>query len=223
MADKVESKITGVPWAMVTVIGIFAAILILGTAVVKEDAVFPTYLNLEYVFYRIVKILVAIWEALVNGSIYTILSVILGIIGVLMVIVISYTSIKTKEIQDAQKETLKKAGIAVEPVAVVKNERWESIEKHSESENPNDWRQAIIEADIILDEMVTRMGYKGDNLGEKLKSIEASDFVTLNNAWEGHKVRNRIAHEGAEFVLTKRQAKETIELYKSVFREFEYI
>ncbi len=101
--------------------------------------------------------------------------------------------------------------------------RWERITGHLESEKESDWRLAVLEADIMLDEFVTHLGYQGDSLGEKLKRIEKSDFTTLDSAWEAHAVRNRIAHEGAAFALTEREAKRVIKLYEEVFREFKYI
>ncbi len=104
-----------------------------------------------------------------------------------------------------------------------KNVRWEQILKHVASENPNDWRLAIIEADIILDEMVKSMGYAGESLGERLKRVEQSDFNSIEAAWEAHKVRNRIAHSGSDFILTQREARRIISLYEQVFREFEYL
>lgn len=101
--------------------------------------------------------------------------------------------------------------------------RWERLLTHLESDRESDWRLAILEADVMLSEMVTNMGYHGDSLGEKLKSIEASDFTSLQKAWEAHGVRNKIAHEGAAFVLTEREAKRVIGLYEEAFREFRYI
>ncbi len=106
---------------------------------------------------------------------------------------------------------------------VYTNKKWERVIDHLESENPNDWKIAIIEADSILNELVDSMGYNGASLGEKLKAIEQSDFTTLNNAWEAHKVRNAIAHEGSNFQLNDREARRVIALYESVFREFKYI
>jgi hypothetical protein len=107
--------------------------------------------------------------------------------------------------------------------AVVENTRWRSVVDHINSDNPANWKVAILDADTILDEMVMSMGYHGDSLGERLKSIEASDFTTLDNAWEAHKIRNQIAHQGSDFVLTEREARRVISLYESVFREFKYI
>jgi len=101
-------------------------------------------------------------------------------------------------------------------------QKWQRIVTHTESQNPNDWKIAIIEADSILDELVDSMGYRGETLGEKLKLIEQSDFTTINNAWEAHKVRNFIAHE-ASFQLSEREARRVIALYQSVLEEFKYI
>lgn len=101
--------------------------------------------------------------------------------------------------------------------------RWRRIEEHMGSSEESDWRLAILEADVLLDEMVTNMGYRGDSLGEKLKGIEKSDFTTIDKAWEAHGVRNRIAHEGAAFALTEREAKRVISLYEEVFKESHFI
>ena len=100
------------------------------------------------------------------------------------------------------------------------NTRWQDIEQHIGTDNPNDWKLAIIEADIMLDEMLSDIGYAGNTIGEKLKSASPQSFQTLDDAWEAHKVRNRIAHGGADFVLTKKIAQETITRYRRVFQEF---
>ena len=107
--------------------------------------------------------------------------------------------------------------------AVVKNSQWEKVVSHVNSENQNDWRQGIMEADIMLDDLLGELGLVGDNMGEKLKSVNRGDFKTIDNAWEAHKVRNNIAHEGLSFGLTHREAKRVISLYKSVFDEFKLI
>ena len=104
-----------------------------------------------------------------------------------------------------------------------KNEQWERVEELVSSERPNDWRVAILEADVILDDLITGMGYQGDNLGERLKSVDKSDLLSLDAAWEAHKVRNEIAHGGGDFILTQREARRVVELYRTVFNEANYI
>lgn len=101
--------------------------------------------------------------------------------------------------------------------------KWESVQRHIESPNQNDWKQAILEADVILDSILTAMGYRGESVGEKLKRAEKADFNSLDEAWEAHKVRNQVAHDGSAFVLSQHEAKRIINLYKKVFEEFYYI
>ena len=104
-----------------------------------------------------------------------------------------------------------------------KQNRWQHIQDLIKSYNESDWRQAIIEADIILEEMLDKMGYDGISIGDKLKIVERSDFVTLDKAWSAHKVRNQIAHDGSNFKLTRDVAEKTIKDFEEVFREFYYI
>jgi len=103
------------------------------------------------------------------------------------------------------------------------NPQWEQIEDWSKSENENDWRRAIIEADVMLDDMLTDMGYLGPDLGSKLKQVEAADFPTLNMAWEAHKMRNKIAHASGDYTLTRREMKRVLDLYEEVFKGFSLI
>jgi hypothetical protein len=103
------------------------------------------------------------------------------------------------------------------------NPQWERILSHVESLNKNDWRLAIIEADIMLGGILDRLQLPGDTMGEKMKAVEKSDFTTIDFAWEAHKIRNQIAHEGEGFVITQREARRVIELYRRVFEEFAII
>jgi hypothetical protein len=82
---------------------------------------------------------------------------------------------------------------------------------------------AVLEADSILEDLTIAMNIPGNSLGERLKSIEPSDFLTLQNAWEGHKVRNQIAHQGSTFQLDHKTAQIAIKNFEAVFREFEVI
>ncbi len=101
--------------------------------------------------------------------------------------------------------------------------RWEHIQSLAEGASPSGWREAIIEADIMLDEMLTRQGYVGAGVGEKLKAADPAKFRTLQDAWEAHKVRNQIAHEGSSFNIPETLARRTIARFEAVFREFKVI
>jgi hypothetical protein len=105
----------------------------------------------------------------------------------------------------------------------IENTRWQSVQTHLSSENPNDWKLAIIEADVLLERMLDKAGYSGATIGEKLKGASSRAFATLDDAWDAHRVRNQIAHGGSDFILTQRITKETLIKYERVFREFSFI
>lgn len=104
-----------------------------------------------------------------------------------------------------------------------KNIRWERVLTHLNSTNPNDWKFSILEADIMLADLLETLQYHGETIADKLKAVEPSDFLTIESAWEAHKVRNMVAHAGGDFVLTDREARRVIELYRDVFNEFKII
>ena len=178
----------------------------------------PNYLNIEYFFYMILQFLKAIYNFLLSGA-YTLIAL---LIAAFFLILIIYWIMRIAKVREKDEQKLGKM-IAIEPVSKRKNEKWEAVMHHIGSDNPSDWRLAIIEADNILDEMTQAIGYRGDDLGERLKQVKPGDFLTLQSAWEAHKVRNRIVHEGSDYVLDKKEAHRIIGLYEGVFREFDYI
>lgn len=96
--------------------------------------------------------------------------------------------------------------------------RFEHIMELMKSEKENDWRQAIIEADIMLEEILKSQGYLGETMADKLEQV-GHHLGSIEDAWAAHKVRNHIAHAGSSFALSERDARSTIARYESVFRE----
>ena len=101
--------------------------------------------------------------------------------------------------------------------------RWDEIKRHLDSDNQIEWKMAVIEADSLFDDIMKKIGYSGESLGERLKNIEPSDFDNLQNIWEAHKVRNRLAHDPAKIEFTHDEAKNTIEKYEKALKELKYI
>lgn len=112
------------------------------------------------------------------------------------------------------------------PYTVVPSEpdpRWAEIVRHMDSHTQSDWRMAVLEADILLGDMLTQMGYQGASIGEMLKQVDKTNFVTLDDAWKAHRIRNIIAHEGSSYELAREEAERVIRLYERVFTEFYFI
>lgn len=107
-----------------------------------------------------------------------------------------------------------------EEQAVRAPSRWEGVVALMESQNESDWRRAIMEADIILGEVLAERGMEGETIADQLKQANRLQFTTLDTAWEAHKMRNTIAHLGEAFPLSERDARATIDQFRRVFEEF---
>ncbi|MEK9171881.1 MAG: hypothetical protein AAB782_01445, partial [Patescibacteria group bacterium] len=108
-------------------------------------------------------------------------------------------------------------------VIELKNEQWEKVMRYTSSGNASEWRLAVIEADVMLEELLRTLGYEGESVGEMLKSVDKNEFLTIEDAWEAHKVRNAIAHSGGDFQLNERETRRVVALFERVFKEFQVI
>lgn len=103
------------------------------------------------------------------------------------------------------------------------NPRWMQTLHYLFSNNESDWKLAIIEADSMLDSLMDQLGFRGESLGEKLKSATQDSFRNLSIAWEVHTIRNRIAHEGLAYEISQHEAKRIIAIYERIFRDYGFI
>lgn len=101
-------------------------------------------------------------------------------------------------------------------------EEWAKITKDGDSLDENERKFALIAADTLVEKILDATGYKGENLGERLKKIEKGDLDSLDALWEAHKIRNRIAHE-ADYKLSREDAARALKDFESVLKELEYI
>ena len=53
---------------------------------------------------------------------------------------------------------------------------------------------AVIEGDKVFDNALKQLGFKGETMGDRLKSAQPS-IKNINDVWSAHKLRNRLVHE----------------------------
>ncbi len=220
MAD--EKKPAGGGESELIIIGVAIVAVLMLPILLSGKYFVPTYLNIEFFFYQFYVVMRAIWQFIVGGSWVHLLVIILSILAILFIALIFYVRIRTKQKEEHFNDLYLRH---TPPTAGIKgkNARWALVKEHMGAENENEWKLGIIEADSILEELLTDLEYPGLNIGEKLKGATGARFKSLNNAWEAHKVRNRIAHEGSMFTLTRPEARRAILNYELVFKEFDYI
>ncbi len=72
--------------------------------------------------------------------------------------------------------------------------RWLAIDKQLIKDNPSSYHLAVLNADKLLDQALRERGFKGETMGERMKSAKET-WSSANNVWTAHKLRNQIAHE----------------------------
>ncbi len=204
----------------------------------------PVFLNLEYIFFLIYRAVARVFNFLFGGNIgdadafsrfFSGLKIVATLLVIILITIILYCLVRLYEIEqegNPKKESkttsktvnaLNNSGTLVQNVEVKENPVWTSVRSKLLSDNQSDWRLAIIEADIYLDRVLDQKGFYGDTLGDKLKQIDPEKLPSVQIAWEAHKVRNRIAHDGSDFTLTMPEARRVLSYYEIVFRDLEVI
>lgn len=72
--------------------------------------------------------------------------------------------------------------------------KWLRVEGMLKRDQPASYHLATMEADKLLDAALKEAGYKGQTMGERMRSA-GSIFSNRNAVWSAHKLRNQIAHE----------------------------
>jgi hypothetical protein len=165
------------------------------------------------------------------AAIWSTMKIFLGAAAVFFVFVIAYCFVRLIELRKKEKEYLRLqiANYAQKHKEkeekrknLPKNPRWGNVLENL-NQGEKGWRLAILEADMMLDSMLTQIGFSGDTLGDKLKLVDMEKYPSLKNAWEIHNVRNKIAHEGSTFEISEHEVKRIIALYERIFTDFSFI
>jgi len=98
--------------------------------------------------------------------------------------------------------------------------QWVKIKGRLETGLESEYKLAVIEADSLLDEILKRMGYGGETLGEKLKNITSVILPNLEQIWQAHKIRNNIIHD-PDYRLNLDEAKRSIAIYEKALTDLD--
>lgn len=71
--------------------------------------------------------------------------------------------------------------------------RWTEI-SHMQGQGGMGLKNALMEADKLLDYVMQAQGFTGETMGERLKR-HGDRFSDLNGVWAAHKLRNQVAHD----------------------------
>lgn len=98
--------------------------------------------------------------------------------------------------------------------------RWDAVMARIESGNPSQYKVAVLEADVIAEEMLSGIGYGGSNMKERLEAVQPGQVISIDRLRSGHEIRNRIIRDPS-FALSREEAESVLSGYKSFFDELE--
>ena len=102
------------------------------------------------------------------------------------------------------------------------SKKWKKIRQRLERGSESEAKLAIIEADDLLNEILKRMGYSGETLGEKLKQVKKAILPNLDEVFQVHKIKSDIVYDPS-FRLTLEQAKIFLGIYEKALSNLEAV
>jgi len=97
---------------------------------------------------------------------------------------------------------------------------WTKITNRLETGLEPEYKLAVIKADSILDNILNRMGFGGEALGERLNKLTVATLPNREQVREAHKIRNNIVHD-PDYRLDLDKARRVLEIYEQALRDLQ--
>ncbi len=139
----------------------------------------------------------------------------LVILGCVIFLLLKNTWLKRRLLEDIVEFT------AYRPFGAKKTfKQWARIIKRLEVGGEAEYKLAVIEADSLLNDVLQKMGYEGETIGERLEQLDSTTLPNIDQIREVHKTRNNIVHN-PDYNLTLDEAKKILAIYEKTFRDLE--
>jgi hypothetical protein len=96
--------------------------------------------------------------------------------------------------------------------------QWQKTRVRLETGLESEYKLAVIEADSTLDEILKKMGYVGETMGERMEKINVAVLPNIEDVWAAHKIRNNIVHD-PDFRLSLDETKRAISIYEKALTD----
>lgn len=100
--------------------------------------------------------------------------------------------------------------------------KWAKIQQRLETASEAEYKLAVIEVDGMLSDILLRMGFKGETLGDRLGEITNAIIPNLQDLIEAHQVRNNVVRD-PDYRLTLQEAQKTLDIYQVTFTNLDLI
>jgi len=196
-------------------------------SVIDKPLFTPTYLNVEYIFQKIVEYAQPVWIFITNPHTWSVMGVLSALMSIVCLAIIIFSLVRLFEIQISDDEEIAheihEALVKQKEKDRNANPRWHYIQTLIESPNESDWRVAIMESDAMMEEALKEKGLSGNSVSELLEAAKESGYQTIQEAWDAHLVRNQIAHQGMDFPLSQLEGRRVIKMFQNFFEELKIV
>lgn len=98
--------------------------------------------------------------------------------------------------------------------------QWAKTLARLETGMESEYKLAVIEADSLLYEILNKMGFSGETLGEKLDKLTTVSLPNLEDIREAHKIRNNIVHD-PDYRLSLEEARKILAIYEKALSDLQ--
>jgi hypothetical protein len=121
-----------------------------------------------------------------------------------------------------QLRTMRKGAANVKVSKKPDQRKWDDIIKRLDSNEMNQYKAAILEADRFVFVALDLQGYGGDHFSERLAQLPEGSFTSLNAVRDVHTLSNKIIQD-QNIVITKEQAKNALGVYEKFLKNLDVL
>jgi hypothetical protein len=99
---------------------------------------------------------------------------------------------------------------------------WEDIKRGAQSGDLAKAKISMISGDQMLGEILGKVGYEGNDTGEKIAAVRPGQLIGLEEAKQSHDVFKKVVHN-SEYEINIDEIQAALEGYEKVFRGLELL
>ncbi len=97
-------------------------------------------------------------------------------------------------------------------------QHWGMILNRVKSGTQDAMKYSILEADVLVDHFLKKVGFAGDHMADRLTQIIPENVPSLERVWKAHRLRNELAHTPGATVAVE-ETKEALMAYRDFLVE----
>jgi len=98
--------------------------------------------------------------------------------------------------------------------------KWKVIQERLKSGNEAQFKISILEADTIVNDVLDRVGLRGENMRERLEAAHEMQVENKDRLLWAHNIRNKVVKDES-FAVDEKTTQEVIDAYEEFLRSWE--